>query len=213
MKNLSDIKKIWQPKLLDKTFRTRFILSILLLAVVLLSLARFLAYNETRPGFSFNDPLLNLFNPVDVTWLTFALIYVALIIALISLSFHPENFVIAIQSYSLVAFFRLSTIFFLPLNAPASIIPLTDPFVEFFGGGQTLYKDLFFSGHTSTMFLLFLTNADKKLKSVFLVCTVLVGICVLIQHVHYTIDVLAAPFFAYTCYRIAILLVPGTKNN
>jgi hypothetical protein len=29
------------------------------------------------------------------------------------------------------------------------------------------------------------------------VCTVLVAVCVLWQHVHYTVDVLVAPFFAY----------------
>ena len=174
-------------------------------------LAHFLAYNETKSGFSFKDPLLNLFEPVDVTWLTFGLIYLALIVALGWLSFHPDDFLLAIQSYSLVALFRLFTIFFLPLNAPVTIIPLTDPFVEFFGGGQTLYRDLFFSGHTSIMFLFFLTNRNKKLRPVFLAATFLVGACVLIQHVHYTIDVLAAPFFAYTSFRIAVLLKPKVQ--
>ena len=213
MKNPSGLKSIWQPKLLDKSFRIRFLSSILFLIIVLISLAKFLAYNETRPGFSLTDPLLNLFRPVDVTWLTFALIYIALIVALISLSYHPEHFLIAIQSYTFIAVFRIATIYFLPLNAPHSIIALTDPFVEFFGGGHTLYRDLFFSGHTSTMFLFFLTSVNRKLKPIFLVCTVLVGACVLIQHVHYTIDVLAAPFFAYTCYRISVLINPALKNN
>ncbi len=202
------LKSIWQSKLADKSFSTRLMLSLLFLAVVLFSLAKFLAHNETRSGFSFNDPVLSLFQPLDVTWLTFVLIYLALVVALISLAFHPDNFLLAVQSYSFVAVFRLATIYLLPLNAPTSIIPLTDPFVEFFGGGQTLYRDLFFSGHTSTMFLLFLTCASKKLKPVFLVCTFLVGVCVLIQHVHYSIDVLAAPFFAYSGYRISILINP-----
>lgn len=210
MTKIELLKYNWKTQLSEKNFRTKFIVSIIFLAVVLFSLAKFLAYNENRSGFAFNDPLLSLFPPVDVTWLTFALIYTALIIGLISMSFHPEQFLLALQSYSLVALFRLATIFFLPLDAPKTIIPLTDPFVEFFGGGQTLYRDLFFSGHTSTMFLLFLTNRNKKIRRWFLVLTILVGACVLIQHVHYSIDVLAAPFFAYTCYRIAILVNQST---
>ena len=209
MNILAKLKNIWQQKLLDSNFRLRFISSFIFLAAVLFSLAKFLAYNETRSGFAFNDPLLSLFQPVDVTWLTFVLIYAGLITALGSLSFHPEEFLLAIQSYSFVALFRLFTIFFLPLNPPATTIALTDPFIEFFGGGHTLFRDLFFSGHTSTMFLFFLTARNIKLKTIFLVCTILVGVCVLIQHVHYTIDVLAAPFFAYTGYRITILLQPG----
>ena len=209
MKVLVELKNIWQPKLLNKNFRIRFFLSLLFLAIILLILAKFLAYNETRSGFSFDDPLLMMFRPIDVTWLTFGLIYAALITALISLSFHPENLLIAIQAYSLIVLFRLFTIFFLPLNAPATTIALTDPFVEFFGNGHTLFRDLFFSGHTSTMFLFFLTAKNGKLKTVFFSCTILVGACVLAQHVHYTIDVIAAPFFAYTAYRISVLFQPN----
>ncbi len=206
MKRPSLLKNIWLPKLLDKNFRTRFFISIIILSASLFSIAKFLAYNETREGFSFNDPVLNLFTPVDLTWLTFVLIYASLIVALYSISFNPEIFITALQSYALIMFLRLITIYLLPLNAPTTIIPLTDPFVEFFGGGQTLYRDLFFSGHTATMFLFYLTNQNKKLRRIFFTATIIVGVCVLIQHVHYTIDVLAAPFFTYTSYRIAVVI-------
>lgn len=200
------LKKTWRESLLDGNFRRRFFYSFVMLGVVLILLARFLAYNESRPGFSFDDPLLSLFRPVDVTWLTFGLIYAALIVALVSLSFHPESLLIALQSYALMAVFRMLTMYSLPLNAPQEIIPLKDPFVEIFGGGKTLLKDLFFSGHTATMFLFFLTAESRKLKNLFLVCTILVGAAVLIQHVHYSVDVLAAPFFAFGSYKAALFL-------
>lgn len=204
--NLTDIKSAWREKLLNPGFRNRFLITVIVLIVVLLSLARFLDYNEELSGFAFNDPLLSLFNPVDVTWFTFVLIYVSLIVALISLSYYPEDFLIALQSYSLVFFFRFCTIFLLPLDAPATTISLTDPFVEFFGGGETLHRDLFFSGHVATMFIFYLTSRTKKLKKIFLVNTILVAAAVLIQHVHYTVDVVAAPFFAYSSYKMALFI-------
>jgi membrane-associated phospholipid phosphatase len=209
---MSELAKSWKTEFASKNFRIRASITILFLAVSLYIITAFLPYNELRPGFSMVDPLLSLFKPVDVTWFTFILIYGGLIIALVSLCFHPEEFMLALQSYTLVLFLRFSTIYFLPLNAPEGIIPLKDPFVEFFGGGQTLLRDLFFSGHTATMFLFFLTSPIKKLKWIFLVCTVLVAAAVLIQHVHYTIDVIAAPVFAYTCYRIAYIVDARIKK-
>lgn len=206
MINLSEIKSVWREKLLNPSFRNRFFVTVIVLIVVLLSLARFLDYNEELSGFAFKDPLLSLFNPIDVTWFTFGLIYVSLIVALVSLSYYPEHFLIALQSYSLVFLFRFCTIFFLPLDAPTTTVSLTDPFVEFFGGGETLHRDLFFSGHVSTMFIFYLTTCNPKLKKIFLINTLLVAAAVLVQHVHYTVDVIAAPFFAYTSYKMALLV-------
>ena len=206
MNKLLYIKSVWQEALSDRVFRIKAVITLILLALVLFLLANFLAYNERRLGFTLNDPFLSSFNPVDLTWLTFILIYLGLITALVFLTFHPARMLTALQSYTLISALRIITIYFLPLNAPVQIIPLTDPFVEFFGGGTTLLRDLFFSGHTSTMFLFFLTAKSKKLKMVFLICTFLVASFVLLQHVHYTIDVLAAPFFAYTSYRISRLI-------
>jgi len=91
--------------------------------------------------------------------------------------------------------------FLIPLNPPAEMIPLNDPFVQNFSSGRILTKDLFFSGHTATIFLLFLTSGGKAFKIFFLSATILVGACLLLQHVHYTIDVISAPFFGYLCYR------------
>jgi hypothetical protein len=208
-----NLKSAWMTEFKKKYFRNMFIVTIFLLAISLFFLAKFLPYNEMRQGFSFNDPLLNSFTPIDVTWLTFGMIYIGLIIALTSLCFYPERMLMALQSYALIASLRLITIYFLPLNAPLGIIPLKDPFIEFFGGGNTLLRDLFFSGHTATMFLYYLTSPSKILKPIFLACTILIAYCVLVQHVHYTIDVIAAPFFAYTSYRISRLLIKRFRKK
>jgi membrane-associated phospholipid phosphatase len=94
--------------------------------------------------------------------------------------------------------------YLLPLEPPAKMIILNDPFVEFFGTGQTLTKDLFFSGHTATLFILFLVSEKKVYKTIFLISTVAVAVAVLLQHVHYTIDVFAAVFFTYACYKLVL---------
>jgi hypothetical protein len=186
--------------------RIEFITTILLLAVILFIFPNFLAYVENRAGVTLADPILELFNPIDLTWLTFGLIYTSLIIAIFSFASKPEILLLALQSYSLLVIFRIVVMYSAPLNAPEGLILLNDPFVQFFGSGEVLTKDLFFSGHTATLFLLFLISDKKQFKIIFLISTILVGIAVLLQHVHYTIDVLAAPFFAYSSYKIATII-------
>ena len=186
--------------------RTEFIVTILLLAIILFIFPNFLAYVEGRQGVTLADPVLELFNPIDLTWLTFGLIYISLIVAIFSFATKPAILILALQSYSLLVIFRMMVMYSAPLDAPERLILLNDPFVQFFGSGEVLTKDLFFSGHTATLFLLFLISDKKHLKIIFLISTVLVGIAVLLQHVHYTIDVLAAPFFAYSSYKIAKII-------
>jgi hypothetical protein len=156
-----------------------------------------------RDGFVFTDPLLNLFKPYDVTNYLFILMYGMILVALVYQIAHPKQLSIMIRAYFILLVFRALSMFMLPLEAPLTMIPLADPFIEHFGDGQTLTKDLFFSGHTATSFLLFLTMKNKVLKPLFLVICILMASFVLLQHVHYTIDVIAAPFFSYGAYKIS----------
>jgi hypothetical protein len=186
--------------------RTELIITVLILAIILFLFPSFLAFVEGRRGVILADPILELYNPIDFTWLTFGLIYISLIVAIISFAAKPEILLLALQSYSLLVIFRMLVMYSAPLDAPERMILLNDPFVQFFGSGKVLTKDLFFSGHTATLFLLFLLSDKKHLKIIFLINTVLVGTAVLLQHVHYTIDVLTAPFFAYSSYKIVTVI-------
>ncbi|AFH50380.1 Hypothetical protein IALB_2677 [Ignavibacterium album JCM 16511] len=198
----------WKEFLSVRRNKNKLIITLFSLAVILFSLTKFLAYVETRNGLSFKDPILILFEPIDLTWLTFTLIYGSLIAAIVYLITKPEKFLFTIQLYTLMVLIRMVAMWLLPLNPPDKMIMLVDPFVEFFGTGKTLTKDLFFSGHTATLFILFLTISHKALKKIFLLSTIGVAICVLLQHVHYSIDVFAALFFAYGCYEILKSLKP-----
>lgn len=192
----------WKEFLTDKKKQKELIVSIPFLAAILIIFPQFLQFVEARPGVVLPDPVLALFNPIDLTWLTFGLIYLSIVLTLFSLGKKPERLLFALQCYGLMVFFRLIVMYLLPLEAPAKLIPLNDPFVQFFGTGEILTKDLFFSGHTATLFLLFLIMEKRVLKIIFLISTILVGIAVLLQHVHYVVDVAVAPFFAYTSYKI-----------
>jgi hypothetical protein len=192
----------WKTFFQTKRNRTEFIITTIILIVVALSFSRFLQFVESRAGVTLPDPLLSSFNPIDLTWLTFTIIYLSIIIFIYSVRNKPEDIMIALQVYSLMVIFRTIAMYLTPLNAPATLILLDDPFVQLFGKGEILTKDLFFSGHTGTLFLLFLLAGNKKLKFIFLISTIVVGSAVLLQHVHYSIDVFIAPFVAYGSFRI-----------
>jgi membrane-associated phospholipid phosphatase len=204
MPSSSSLKMNWKTFLSNRKKSAEFFLTITILAVVLILFSQFLLFIEERTGVTLSDPILNLFSPIDLTWLTFVLIYLSLITALVELIKIPERLLLALQCYGLMVIFRSIAMYLSPFEAPLTLLPLNDPFVQLFGEGNILEKDLFFSGHTATLFLLFLIMKKRILKIFFLICTLLVGVSVILQHVHYSIDVFAAPFFSFTSYRIVL---------
>lgn len=90
----------------------------------------------------------------------------------------------------------------LPLNPPIGLIPMVDPLTNAFYGKVYITKDLFYSGHTSTIFLIFLCLRQRWDRLMTFVGTLIVGSLLLVQHVHYTIDVLGAFVFTYPLYWI-----------
>ncbi len=182
----------------------RFSVSLVGLLLVLSRMTNFLNQIELRPGALLADPVLQAIAPKDLTWLAFGLIYGGLVFAIFHLLRHPERLILGMQGYTIMLLLRAIAMSVLPLDPPPGIIVLKDPFVEFFGNSSApLTRDLFFSGHTSTMFLLYLASVNPKIRYLFLVSTLGIAACVLIQHVHYTVDVVAAPFFAYGAMRMA----------
>lgn len=194
----------WRHELRDRRFRLQLLVSVPLLIVILSLFTRFLEWVEHREGVVINDPILTMIEPVDLTWVTFGLIYLAIILALSVLSKEPKTLLLAIQAYTLMVVVRMGMMYLVPLNPAEGLIVLKDPLVQFVGNGSAPTKDLFFSGHTSTMFLLALVSNRTWLRRVFLSFTLLVAVCVIWQHVHYVIDVAVAPFVAYAAFRSSL---------
>src|SRR3989339_473589 len=65
-------------------------------------------------------------------------------------------------------------------------------------------SDFFFSGHAGIPFLFALIfYKEKKLRYFLFFCSAFLGIIMLLGHLHYSIDVFAAPFMTYAIYKIA----------
>ena len=68
---------------------------------------------------------------------------------------------------------------------------------------------LFFSGHTGLSFLIALIFwNNNRVRYVLLSLSFVFAVAVLLAHIHYSIDVFAAPFMAYGIFKIAQHLFP-----
>ena len=164
------------------------------------------AYIQLTQGSVINDPILNLITPRDVSGFTFIFGHLSTLTGLIYILFYPRLLTATIQIFAIVTTMRILSIYFIPLDPPIGIIPLEDPILgKLFYHGTIITKDLFFSGHTVAALIMFLVVKYKPLKIMLLILAILVGLCLMIQHVHYSFDVLAAPFFTWIAYRIVIM--------
>ena len=109
----------------------------------------------------------------------------------------PNIFLTFLWGFILINLSRFVSIGLIPLNAPADLIPIHDPISNHFYVPKFITKDLFFSGHTAAMFLMFLCLKKRTDKILALLATIIIGIAVLLQHVHYTMDVVMAPVITY----------------
>ena len=199
---MSSPARAWSEAWNERRSRREIVLTTIAMVAVLAILARFLDWVERRPGVVLADPVLAAIQPQDVSWITFGLIYAGIVTGVIVLLPHPSRLMLGLQSYVLMMLMRIVAMSVTPLEAPPGMIALRDPLVQVFSSGQPLTRDLFFSGHTSTMCLLTLMAPGRRTRAFFLGCTAVVGSCVLWQHVHYTVDVLVAPLFAFAAQAI-----------
>lgn len=196
-------KNHWHKALTNRYFVVEFTASVFILVFTMLVFSKFTEFIEVREGIQFNDPVLETFKAIDLTKPIFTMIYGGILFALASLASSPYRLMVLFEAYALMVLTRIVMMSILPLSPPIGMIFLQDPFVEFFGNGKTLVNDLFFSGHTATLFLLFLA-VPKKLKWAFFIVTILVAVSVLLQKAHYTVDVLVAPYVSFVCHYLIL---------
>lgn len=112
-----------------------------------------------------------------------------------------------------IALFVITRAFFMNLTREGIYPGGIAPNVSNLGFGVyhllTFQGNLFFSGHTAFPFLMALIFWNKTFwRRFFLIATVAFGAAVLLAHVHYSIDVFAAPFIVYGVFVITTKLFP-----
>ena len=160
----------------------------------------------TRPGIIPFEPFLDYLPRKDLSTLIFGVLYSAAVLAMIITLKDPVRLLRGFQAYIMLITLRMICMILVPLVPPIDLVTLQDPFAQLFYPSDVPFeKDLFFSGHTATAFLLFLVVPGRNWRTLFMAVTVFVGIGVLVQHVHWTVDVIAAPIAAWLSWRASAL--------
>ena len=188
----------WSQTLFRKKIAIAFVLNI----PVLIFFPFFFQYVEQRNGTRVRDIFLDHIPAADVSVSIFFIIWSIAFFTLIRALYRPEIFITFLFAFFFLSISRIITILLVPLAPPPNLIPLIDPLSNTFYGGHFITKDLFYSGHVATQFLIFLCLKKTLDKWLTAFSTITVAALVLVQHVHYSIDVLAAPAFAFICYKI-----------
>lgn len=206
----------WMAALKNKQYRNRFITGLVILAGIFTIFPFFFQHVQQRDGIVLNDFILQRIPAVNVSILLFLCIWGMALLILVRAIKSPRIFLNFLWVFIVLSLLRMATISAVPLNPPNNLIDLVDPLSNAFYGKSFITKDLFFSGHTATMFIIYFC-LERKRDRIFALCTsITVGILVLFQHVHYTIDVLFAPAAAYLCYWAGVRLAglkPKANGN
>ena len=197
----SVIAAAWRQAWTIPSFRIQAVITLIIILSFTVIFKQFFDFVESRQGALLNDYILVRIPSYNVSWIVFFFLYSGIIFGLYYHLGHPKTILIIFQTYVIVTLLRICTLTIFPLEPPAGYLPLREPFVQLFtSGGRIISKDLFFSGHMSTILSLFFASHRKYVRTFLLFCSLMVGVMILIQHVHYTIDVvfaLPATFIIY----------------
>ncbi len=199
--NTNKIISAWSHAWSFMSFRIQAIATLVAILTIPIIMNRFFDFVEARQGVLLNDYLLNYIPSYNASMIVFFFLYSGIFVGIYYHLLHPKTILIAFQTYVLVTLLRVLTITLVPLEPPIGYIPLREPFVQLFtSNGRIISKDLFFSGHMSTILSLFFSSHRKFVRTFLFYCSCMVGVMVLIQHVHYTIDVVVAIPITFVIY-------------
>jgi hypothetical protein len=209
---LSILEPSWSGAWKIPSFKWKLWAGLLIVAGIFTGLPHFFQIIEAREGYFFTDLVLQKLPAHNVSIGVFFLIWSCCLILVFRFYQDPMVLLVTLWAYIGVTLLRMGCIALISLNPPADLIPLSDPITNYFYGAHYITHDLFFSGHTTTVFLIFLCLKKRADRLYALLCSIALGFLLLIQHVHYTIDVLAAPVFTYAVFRLTLLFTKKEKD-
>jgi hypothetical protein len=204
----------WSKALGSAVFRKQAIVYLLIFIAILIAFPHFFAFIESRQGWQLSDPLLGMIPAKDLSIFIFSTLWLMSLFLIVRMIQQPSLALLAIVAIDLIFLTRMVTIILFPLEPPPGLIALEDPISNFFYGKAHgfITRDLFFSGHTSSMIMIGLLLPGKWEKRLAFAAAIAVGCLVLVQHIHYSIDVLGAWVFTWFLYKLAKALVVIPQN-
>jgi hypothetical protein len=190
----------WKLALNHHRYRWLLLFVVASACVFILGVKPFFEYIAKKPGISLNDTLLLTLPTYDLSVPIFLLIYSTILASVWIHRWDPRIILVGLSTYCLVTTMRMATIYAFTLEPPRGWIPLLDPFVSVLAYDHYFAKDLFFSGHIATLCCTIYVEPIKLFKSIKIITSLAVAVMLLIQHIHYSIDIAAAPLFTYACY-------------
>ncbi|MDB5281971.1 MAG: hypothetical protein JWO06_1046 [Bacteroidota bacterium] len=203
----------WSKAFSSRSFRNQFLITVLVFGGICLHNFHYLREWQSRPGVQINDILLNQLRPFDFSLVIFVIEYSTLLAVFLFTISHPDRLVKGLQMFGLIILARTMSVYFFALEPPKDMIPLLDPIANFFLHSKDTFvtKDLFFSGHVSALALLMFISVNRYVKAWAMFATVVVGILIMWQHVHYSMDVIMAPVVSFISYRFVLFVHRETR--
>ena len=174
----------------------------------------------------FIDPLF-FWDPIDLSIPTFILTYGIIMFYIFFHLNSPLKVIHFIQMITFIVLCRIISLTLIQFDAPIPIDPSTGEYLYLLKdipanySGQTMiqladpilnniiyhadpdqplnytHHDLFFSGHTAKCLLASLLYKNKKVRIFFITLTCIMATFLLLQHVHYSIDIFFAPIVSF----------------
>ena len=198
------VMRNWQEAMQDAGFKRYFLPNFVLCFTLYYMTIYWVALNSTTIGAVISDPLYPYLPRYDFSWVIFCLTYSCTILLLLNIAQYPYLLHRAFVTFVAVFVVRAICIHLVPLSPSPDIIPLQDPITNSLAGEGHIRNDLFFSGHVADVTTFYLLCRSNMIRRYMFLCICTSAVLLVCQRVHYTVDVIAAPFFSYVCYWIFV---------
>lgn len=191
-----------------------FTLTFLFLLFTVFLFNRFLLWNEFREGIYYEDPLFEYFTARNYSLQVTLLLYASVGFFLFYNIKKPLILSRFVWSYIFILFMRMIALLVLPLYCDPNAVKLEDPIVNtLIYPNYYVERDLFFSGHAAMVFSFYGCFKNAIIKRAYLLVGIIVSCLLVLQKVHFTIDVIAAPIFSFISLWLADKWMKKTTNE